>query len=339
VPVLERRQPADLVVVHAAPLPVVAVLSVVVPLWNEEAVVAALVARLRPVLDGLGRPYEVVAVDDGSTDGTPAMLAAARDAWPALRVLRLTRNHGHQVALTAGLDVARGDWVVTMDGDLQDPPETIPAMLEAAEREGVDVVYARRSDRRTDSPFKRVTAGAYYRVLRRAAKVEVPADAGDFRLVSARVVTALRALPEGHRVYRVLIPWLGFPSAVVSHPRDARAAGRTTYTVRRMAVLAADSVAAFSTAPLRVATALGLGGALLCFLLAVGAVVAYLLGHTVPGWASLTVGMLFLGAVQLLCLGVLGEYVGRILDEVRHRPPYTVESDSSAQPARDVADA
>lgn len=303
-------------------------LNVVVPCYNEEQVLPALVARLRPVLDGLGEDYAVIFVDDGSRDATPSMLDALTVSWPGVRAVRLARNVGHQMALTAGLAVADGDWVVTMDADLQDPPELIPEMLRKARADGVDVVYAERSERRSDTAFKRFTADLYYRVMRRSAQVEVPAHVGDFRLLSKRVVQALRAMPERHRVYRLLIPWLGFPSASVEHTREPRAAGETKYPFRKMALLAMDSLTSFSTAPLRIATALGLVSAAVCLLLTGLSVVAGVFGHTVPGWASIVTAMLFLGSVQLICLGVLGEYVGRIFEEVRRRPLYVVESDS-----------
>jgi polyisoprenyl-phosphate glycosyltransferase len=307
-------------------------LSVVIPCHNEQDVLPLLVMRLRSVLDDLSTPYEVIIVDDASTDGTGTILAECRSAWPELRVRTLGTNVGHQLAITAGLDVSAGDYVVTMDADLQDPPEVIPDMLRASQDKGADVVYAKRVDRSSDTLLKRRTAALYYRLMRRATNVEMTEQAGDFRLLSRRVVDVLRALPERHRVYRLLIPWLGFPSAIVEHRRDPRAAGTTKYTVRRMGILAANSVTSFSTAPLRLSTAVGLGTAVCSLLMAVAVVIAYTAGRTVPGWASLAVGMLFLGAVQLLCLGVLGEYVGRIFQEVQRRPLYTVTRDTAADP-------
>jgi dolichol-phosphate mannosyltransferase len=305
-------------------------LSVVLPCFNEREVVPLLVSRLRPVLDGLAEPYEVLAVDDGSSDGTAEALLAVRAQWPQLRVVSLTRNAGHQMALTAGLDRARGDYVVTMDADLQDPPELVPQLLATARTEQVDVVYARRSDRSADTRFKRGTAALYYTLMRRSAGVRVPAGVGDYRLMTRRVVEALRRLPERHRVYRLLIPWLGYPSAVVDHPRGARAAGTTKYSVRRMSRLAVNSLTSFSTMPLAAATFLGLGAAALSLLGAVAVVVDFAVGRTVPGWTSITVVVLFFASVQLLCLGVLGTYVGRVYEEVQRRPLYVVRSDSDA---------
>jgi polyisoprenyl-phosphate glycosyltransferase len=302
-------------------------LSVVVPCYDESEVLPLLEGRLRPVLDGLGETYEVVMVDDGSRDGTDEVLRKMAASWPQLRPLLLARNVGHQLALTAGLDHADGDYVVTMDADLQDPPELIPVMYERALAERVDVVYARRGDRSTDSRFKRWSAAAYYGLMQRSAGVDLPDNVGDFRLLSRQVVLALRMLPEHHRVYRLLIPWLGFPSAVVEHRREARAAGTTKYPLRKMAGLAWTGLSSFTTAPLQLATRVGASVAVLALVSAGYVIVSFLLGRTVPGWASVSVAVLFLAAVQLLCLGVLGAYVGRIYDEVRHRPLYRAHPD------------
>ncbi|MGY1706324.1 glycosyltransferase [Geodermatophilus sp. SYSU D00697] len=305
-------------------------LTVVVPCYDESEVLPLLVGRLRPVLDGLGETYEVVMVDDGSRDGTAEVLRTIARTWPQLRPLLLARNVGHQMALTAGLDHACGDYVVTMDADLQDPPELIPVMLDRAVTDGVDVVYARRSDRSSDSRFKRWTAAAYYDLMRRSAGVSLPDNVGDFRLLSRRVVLALRMLPERHRVYRLLIPWLGFSSAVVEHPREARAAGRTKYSLRKMVSLAWSGLSSFTTSPLQLATTVGASAAVLALLGAVAVIVSFVLGRTVPGWASVSVAVLFLAAVQLLCLGVLGAYVGRIYEEVQRRPLYRVHQEARA---------
>lgn len=305
-------------------------LSVVVPIFNEQEVLPLLAERLRGVLDGLGEAYEVVAVDDGSTDGTGAALAALRAGWPELRVLRLRRNSGHQAALHAGLLRARGGYVASIDADLQDPPEVIAEMLRRARAEGLDVVYGVRADRRRDTRFKRWTAAGYYRLIRRLVGEQVPGQAGDFRLLSRAVVEALRELPERNPVLRLVVPWLGFPSGEVRYERQERAAGRTKYPLSRMAGLAAESVTSFSAAPLRVATWLGLTGVAVCGVLVVIAVVAWFAGATVSGWPSLYVAILFLGAVQLLCLGLLGEYVARIYTLVQGRPAYVVAGDSAA---------
>lgn len=305
-------------------------LSVVVPVYNEQEVLPLLVARLRPVLEQLG-PHEVLFVDDGSRDRSREVLAEVARAWPAVRLVLLAHNSGHQLALTAGLERARGDWVVTMDADLQDPPELIADMLHAAAREGAEVVYAARPDRESDSVFKRGTASLYYRGVERLTGVALPRHAGDFRLLSGAVVRTLRALPEQRKVYRLLIPLLGYPSTVIEHRREERAAGRTEYSLRKMVLLASDSVVSFSSTPLRVATGLGLASAALAALLALWVLGVRLTGNAVPGWSSLALPVLFLGAVQLLCLGVLGEYVGRTYDEVKRRPLYRVVGEDVLQ--------
>ncbi|MBY8873838.1 glycosyltransferase family 2 protein [Micromonospora sp. PLK6-60] len=298
-------------------------------MFNEESVLPLFARRLRAVLDDLGEPYEVVAVDDGSTDGTAAGLAALRAGWPALRVVRLRRNSGHQAALVAGLLRGHGRYLVSIDADLQDPPETIVEMLRRARAEDLDIVYGVRVDRSTDGAFKRWTAGAYYRLMRRLVGKQVTAQAGDFRLLSRAAVEALRELPERSPVLRLVVPWLGFPSGEVTYQRHERAAGRTKYPLSRMVGLAAESVTSFSAAPLRFATWLGLAGVAVCGVLVVLAVAAWLGGATVSGWPSLYVAILFLGAVQLLCLGLLGEYVARIYTAVQGRPAYFVAADTA----------
>jgi dolichol-phosphate mannosyltransferase len=304
------------------------VLSVVVPAFDEEAVLPLFAERLRPVLDGLGEPYEVLVVDDGSTDLTPVILQRERRGWPQLRVVRLRANAGHQAALSAGLARARGAWVASLDADLQDPPELLPQLLATARAQAADVVYGVRGDRSTDSAFKRLTARGYYRVMRRLLGGHVPDDAGDFRLMSRATVDAVNGLPEHHRVLRLVVPALGFPSARVAYRREERAAGKTKYPLSRMIRLSVDSVTGFSVAPLRLATWFGLGGALATLLLLAAAVVAYLSGHTVPGWTSTFVAVAAVGAVQLLCLGLLGEYVGRLYTQMQGRPTYFVAHDS-----------
>ena len=304
-------------------------LSVVVPMYDEEAAIPAFAERLRPVLDQLDVPYEVVAVDDGSTDGTTAVLLALARRWPELRIMRLRRNSGHQAALTAGLQRAGGAWVVSIDADLQDPPEAIADMLRLAREQNLDVVYGVRADRRTDSAFKRLTAGVYYRLMRRLTGAEVPAQAGDFRLISRDVVELLRQLPERTPVYRLLVPSLGFASGSVSYVRERRVAGRTKYRLRKMVGLAWDSAASFSAAPLRLATWLGTAAFVVCLVLGGFGIVAWANGTVIPGWTSLFLAVLLLAAVQLICLGLLGEYVGRIYAAVQNRPTFHIEFDSA----------
>ncbi|MBP5937593.1 glycosyltransferase family 2 protein [Streptomyces sp. LBUM 1476] len=304
-------------------------------MFNEEEALPALVSRLRPVLDGLGA-YEVVAVDDGSSDRTAVLLDAFRLGWPELRVITLRRNSGHQAALTAGLDRALGAYTVSIDADLQDPPEKIPEMLDLARKDRLDIVYGIRADRATDTGFKRWTASLYYRLVRRLAGPSVPAQAGDFRLLSRAAVDALKALPDQQRVYRLLVPWLGFPSGEVTYEREARTAGHSKYPLGRMIRLAVDSVTGFSAAPLRIATWLGAFAFLVCLGLIGYTLWAHAYEETVPGWTSLFTGVLFIGAVQLICVGLLGEYVGRIYTAVQNRPTYFVATDTHADTHADA---
>lgn len=306
-------------------------LSVVVPMYDEAEVLPLLVERLRPALDGTGASYEVVAVDDGSKDATPVLLQRYRKEWPQLRVLRLRANAGHQAAISAGIAYAVGNYVATLDADLQDPPEVLAQMLEVARRDGVDVVYGVRSDRSSDSAFKRGSARAFYRLLRSLGQTSAQVDAGDYRLMSRATVQAVNALPEHHRVLRFVVPALGFPSASVGYRREVRAAGRSKYPLARMIKLSVDSITGFSTAPLRLATWCGIGGGIAAILLLIYALVAQLRNETVAGWTSTVVAVASVGAIQLLCVGILGEYVGRMYTMMQGRPSYFVAYDSAAQ--------
>ncbi|MDQ1286824.1 MAG: polyisoprenyl-phosphate glycosyltransferase [Actinomycetota bacterium] len=309
-------------------------LSVVVPLYDEEAVLPLFAERVRPVLDALGESYEVVAVDDGSKDSTPVLLLKEHRSWPQLRVIRLRSNSGHQAALSAGLSRARGRWIATLDADLQDPPEMIPEMLAVAQESEVDVVYGVRADRSTDTLFKRWTARVYYRMMRRLMAADIAVDAGDFRLMSRATVDAINSLPDHRQVLRLVVPALGFPSAEVPYRREARAAGTTKYPLSRMVRLTVDSFTGFSTAPLRLATWFGLGGAGLTALLLAYALIAWISGDTIAGWASTFVAVAAVGTVQLLCVGLLGEYVGRLYTQMQGRPSYFIAHDSLGEDPR-----
>jgi dolichol-phosphate mannosyltransferase len=306
-------------------------LSVVTPMYNEREAVDHFVARLRPVLDGLGVTYEVVAVDDGSRDATVARLLQLRADWPALRVVALRRNVGHQAALAAGLRSARGDYVVSIDADLQDPPEVIGDMLTAAREKQVDVVYGVRSDRSTDTVFKRRTAGAYYWMMRRLVGPWISDQAGDFRLMSRAVVDVLNELPEQRPVYRLVVPSLGFSGAEVAYVRAERVAGETKYPLSKMVKLTLDSVTSFSAAPLRIATWLGMFAFFICLALMISGITAWGFGATVPGWTSLYIAVLLLGGIQLICLGLLGEYIGRIYAATQNRPQFLIAFDTDTE--------
>lgn len=308
-------------------------LSVVVPMFNEEAVLPLLAERLRPVLDGLGVDYELLTVDDGSTDLTPALLERLRREWPAVRIVRLRMNAGHQAALSAGLVAARGRFVVSLDADLQDPPELIPRMLRTAVEEDVDVVYGVRSDRSSDTWFKRSTAHLFYRLIGVLTAGSAQSQSGDYRLMSRPLVDAVNALPETGRVFRFVVPALGFPSAVVEYRRERRAAGRAKYGLRSMVQLSLDSITSVSIAPLRVATYIGIVGGFAGFLVGLATVAAHYAGRTLPGWTSTVAIVSMFGALQLLCLGILGEYLGRTYAFLQNRPSYIVARDSLVEEA------
>ena len=298
--------------------------SIVVPLLDEEQVLPALVERLTGVLDGLDGPWEIVLVDDGSRDGTYGLAVELHTRDERVKVVRLSRNFGHQLALSAGLDVAAGEAVITMDGDLQHPPEVIPELV-AAWQAGNDIVYGVMEERHGETWFKALTAGAFYRVLGRMSDIDVPQAAGDFRLVDRRALAAFRAMRESNRYLRGMFSWIGFQQAGIPYSSPPRAAGRSKYTPRKMMRLATDAIIGFSDRPLRQALNVGFAVSALSIAFGLSAVVVKLAGgFSVPGWASLMMLFGVVGGIQLIVLGVIGEYVGRIYDEVKHRPLYLV---------------
>jgi len=311
-------------------------LSVVVPMFDEQDVLPFFYPRVRKALDKLDLTYEVIAVDDGSRDGTARYTESMRAKWPELRLVRLLRNSGHQAAIGAGLSRCRGDFAITIDADLQDPPEAIGPMFALAKAHHLDVVYGVREDRSSDSWGKRVSALFYYRLMRRLVGGQLPTDAGDFRLMSRRVLKAVERQPQAGRIYRLIVPWLGFPSQNYGYVRDRRAAGTTKYPLSRMIRLGWDSVTAFSAAPLRLATWIGGMSAISCVALIAWAFVVSGFGETVPGWTSTMIVVMGIGAVQLICLGLLGEYVARIFTTVQARPTFTVGYDSFEQDRQDA---
>ena len=295
--------------------------SVVAPMLNEEGTAQLFYERVSTACDGL--PWELVIVDDGSSDGTPAILAGIAAADPRVKVITLSRNFGHQAALSAGLDHARGDVVVMLDGDLQDPPEVIPEML-AAWRRGADVVYAVRESREGETRFKLLTARWFYRVFARLARIELAAESGDFRLMDRAPLDALLAMPERTRFLRGMTVWVGYTQTAVTYRRAARHGGETKYTMARMMRLAFDAITSFSHAPLQAATLLGFVFSLLAFLAIPLTVVARYANIYERGVPTTIVIILLLGGIQLITVGIIGEYVGRIYDEVKHRPLYIV---------------
>lgn len=301
------------------------VFSVVVPVYNERENLPELYRRVRKVMDELGEPWELVLVDDGSTDGSTEVLRQLRKQDPEhVRPVILARNFGHQIAVTAGLDYARGRAVILMDADLQDPPEIIPQLV-AKWREGYDVVYAVRQRREGETWFKKATAAFFYRLIHRITEVSIPVDTGDFRLMDRKVVDVLCSMRERHRFIRGMVAWVGFRQIGVPYVRAPRFAGTTKYPFRKMLKLAWDAVTGFSYAPLQLAMYLGFVAAGMAILAIPVVIVARLAGsHAFYGQASTLIAVLFLGGVQLISLGIIGEYLGRIYDEVKGRPLYVV---------------
>lgn len=301
-------------------------LSVVVPCFNEEEVVGETIRQLGSVCDRLeDLDAELIFVDDGSRDGTRALLkgAAARD--PRIRVIGFARNFGHQIAVTAGVDAAHGDAVVIMDADLQDPPDVIPRMV-AKWREGYDVVFGTRTERLGESAFKRATAHFFYRLLNRFSDVAIPLDAGDFRLMSRHVVDTLKAMPEHVRFLRGMVSWAGFRQTGLPYTRAERFAGRSKYSFRKMLRFAIDGILSFSGAPFRMTVILGIAAAGVGVAGGIYALAAHLAGTVrIEGWAVLTIAVLFIGGVQLVGVGILGEYAARTYSEIKNRPLYVAD--------------
>ena len=299
-------------------------LSVVAPIHNERDSIEELVRRLTAALAPLD-DYEIVLVDDGSTDDSWTRMLEQAAGDPHVNLLRLSRNFGHQAALTAGIEATRGDAVVLIDADLQDPPEVIPELV-ARWRGGYDVVYGVRTDRDGETWFKRSTASVFYRLLRSMTRVDMPADAGDFRLLSRRAVDALERMPERTRYLRGMTSWVGFRQTGVPYQRDARRSGETKYPTRRMIRFAVDAITSFSTTPIRVVTALGLAAVALCVPVVAWAVyIKFFTDEAVAGWTSVLIIVLLLGGMQLVAIGVIGQYISRIFEETKQRPLYLVD--------------
>lgn len=298
-------------------------ISLVVPAHNEQEVLPQFLARVTAVMTDLGESYEVVFVNDGSSDNTAQVLADLASADPHVRYLNLARNFGHQIALTAGLEHASGDCVVTLDSDLQHPPEMIPELV-GKWREGFEVVCTEKTDTVDIGWSKKLATQIFYRLLNRVSNTQIPLNTADFRLLDRRVVDTLSELPERARFLRGLIAWVGYRQTVIPYEASARAAGQPSYTVRKLAQLALDGITSFSTVPLRVASYLGFLVSLAGFLYGLLVIGWKLRGLTPEGWTTTVCLILFLGGLQLICLGIIGEYVARIYEEVKHRPLYLV---------------
>ncbi|MDF2836916.1 MAG: glycosyl transferase family 2 [Paenibacillus sp.] len=298
--------------------------SVIVPMYNEEEVIDHTYGRLKEVMDSAGEPYELIFVNDGSRDGTVAKTSLIAGADPNVRLIDFSRNFGHQIAISAGMDYAQGDAIVVIDADLQDPPEVILQMI-AKWKEGYEVVYGRRLKRKGETLFKKLTALAFYRLLRSMTNVEIPLDTGDFRLIDRKVCDVLRSLKEKNRFVRGLISWIGFRQTSVEYVREERFAGETKYPLKKMIGFALDGITSFSYKPLKIATYLG-------FFLSLGSFFYLLIilyqrlftSTTIEGWTTIVGLNLLFNGIILLLLGVIGEYIGRIYDESKNRPLYIV---------------
>lgn len=296
--------------------------SIIAPIFNETESIPELYRRVTDVMEGLGEPWELVLVDDGSSDQSPLLIRELAEKDSRIRPVMFARNFGHQIAVTAGLDYARGDAVIIIDSDLQDPPELIPE-LAARWREGYEVVYAVRAEREGESWFKLWTASLFYRMIYKITDVKIPLDTGDFRLLDRKVVDVMKRMRERYRFLRGMSSWVGFRQIGVPYKRAARFAGSTKYPFKKMFKLALNAVTGFSYFPLQLATYLGFGAALLSILLIpVVIIIRSLTGFQLAGQATTLVAVLFLGGVQLISLGILGEYLGRVYDEVKGRPLY-----------------
>jgi len=307
----------------------VALVSIVVPCFNESQVLETALARLLAVGAKLATAdakaeAEFIFVNDGSRDDTLAILRRAAADDPRIRVISFARNFGHQIAVTAGIDAARGDAVVLIDADMQDPPELIPDMV-AKWREGFDVVYGQRASRDGETLFKKFTAAAFYRVIDKLSEVKIPLDTGDFRLMSRAVADVIRDMPERHRFVRGMVAWAGFRQVALPYDRAERSAGETKYPLRKMLSFAADGILSFSRKPLHMALNIGLMAALLALIGIIYAIAMRVFtSNWVEGWTALMIAVLFFGGVQLVSIGILGEYIGRIYEESKHRPLYIV---------------
>ena len=312
-------------------------LSIVVPCFNEEACLGALHERLSAAARGaVGDDYELVLVNDGSRDGSWAIMQRLAANDPRLLAVNLSRNHGHQLALTAGLDLCSGDTILIIDADLQDPPELLAAMLQAMRDQQADVVYGVRKSRAGETAFKRATAHGFYRLLSRATEVDIPLDTGDFRLMSRRALDAFLGMPEQARFIRGMVAWIGFRQVPLPYDRAERHAGETKYPLRKMVRFAFDALTSFSSAPLKLASHVGIGLSVGSVLLVLYIIYAWLSGSSIQGWTSLMLIVVVIGAAQMFVLGLMGEYIGRLYNESQGRPLYIVQEVAGGGCRRDA---
>jgi polyisoprenyl-phosphate glycosyltransferase len=306
-------------------------ISVIIPVYNEEKGLPELYARLRSSVEKVSKDAEFIFVNDASTDGSLGLIRHMAETDKRVRYISFSRNFGHQLAVTAGLEHSKGKVAVIIDGDLQDPPELIPALYEEYRR-GFKVVYARRKSRAGESWFKKTTARMFYRLLKRLTHVQIPIDTGDFRLIDRQIVEQLRLMPEPNKFLRGQIAWMGFRQTFVEFDRDARKYGKTGYPLKKMLRFALDGITAFSDVPLKFATAAGFFVSAIALLVILYALFShFVLNHTITGWTSLIVSSMFIGGIQLFAIGIIGEYIGRINNSVRNRPLYIIEENNVDQ--------
>lgn len=306
-------------------------ISAVVPIFNEEQGLPELYERLVKALDQISSDSEIIFVNDASSDNSLAVIKRFATADPRIKYISFSRNFGHQIAVTAGLERAHGKAVVIIDGDLQDPPELIPELYKEYTK-GAKVIYARRRSRAGESVFKKITAKVFYRILARLTGVNIPIDTGDFRLIDQVIVENLKRMPEPNKFLRGQIAWLGFQQTFVEFDRDARKYGKTGYPLKKMMRFALDGITAFSDIPLKFATAAGFLVSAIALVVIVYALYShFILHHTITGWTSLIVSSMFIGGIQLFAIGIIGEYISRINNSVRDRPLYIVEETNSTQ--------
>jgi polyisoprenyl-phosphate glycosyltransferase len=300
-------------------------LSVIIPVFNEEFAIRELFSRLCKSLSGITENFEILFINDGSRDSTLAELKTIAALDSRVKFLSLSRNFGHQVAIAAGIDLCKGNIAVIMDGDLQDPPELIPGLY-AKFKEGYNVVYAKRTRRAGESGIKKITAHAYYRILKSITSIDIPVDTGDFRLIDKKVIQSLRQMPEKNKFFRGQVAWLGFRQTYVDYERSERSGGRSGYSFGKMTRFAFDGITGFSDIPLRIASTLGFVVSFVAFIIIIYALIShFILRKTITGWTSIIISTMFIGGIQLITIGIIGEYISRMNNDLRNRPLYIIE--------------
>lgn len=305
-------------------------LSILIPVYNEKDNLQSIYDRLLAVVNGLNLDYELLFINDGSTDESLSIIKEFQSQNANVRFISFSRNFGHQIAISAGIDHCKGEQAVFIDADLQDPPELIGALIEKM-KEGYNVVYAQRADRKGESFFKKITAKWFYKIINKLTKINIPVDTGDFRIIDSKILAHLRNMPEKHKFLRGQIAWMGFKQSFVTYNREARANGETGYTLSKMTRLAIDGITSFSNWPLRLATLSGFAFSIIGFFLIIYTLYSrYIIKDFVPGWASQMITIVFIGGIQLIGIGIIGEYISRMNDNIRNRPLYIIEEQNTS---------